>query len=683
MRYFNPIYIAIFLGFTCLCFFSANVYGQQEPSRGPRSCTTEAEDSPDFVGPPDPNRVRWLSPINASHDPNDIAGPAGYDSLRWVAKRDILSYTIRFENDPKFAEAPAQRVEVRLPLDAQLDPLRFRLGSFGFGQYIFNVPANKSYYSTRIDVSDSLGVFVDFTAGVDYVTKEAFWIFLSIDPATGLNSTVSPLLGFLPVNDSTLADSTTGPGEGFVTFNISPGTQAATGDTIHAMANIVFDFNPPIFTNTWTNIIDAVAPISRPMVVQLTGDTTLKISALSQDDPAGVGVATYDIYVSEDGDPYYLLADNLHKDSSFFFPGSASINYCFQTLATDWVNNREAVKPRADSCFTPVGLGQLAWLLPQPGNSYCHGDTVDLLWSASGVMDVDLFYSADSGKSYLPIEDKLRAEDSLYRWALPDSLLAGAYQFHLKSSAGRPVATSDGYIILLPRPAQPVISPAGPLAFCEGDSAQLSAPVGLASYAWSTTAGTRQIWVKQGGMYAVRVTDQNGCRSLPSDSVLVMELPHPPQPQVQRIGKDSLFCSIAGDRYQWFLDGLSIPDSTQQISIGQDGVYSVVVYFGDCASEPAVGVPTPLENLLSETHLEIYPNPTPGPFIIQASLERGSLVTLTLFSLDGRPVFEQELFAPEGELDELLMPKGLADGLYLLRIRVNDRFAYRKLEIFR
>ena len=202
-------------------------------------------------------------------------------------------------------------------------------------------------------------------------------------------------------------------------------------------------------------------------------------------------------------------------------------------------------------------------------------------------------------------------------------------------------------------------------------------------YQWSTGANDSQIWAKLAGMYAVTVTDQNGCRSLPSDSLLAIALPNPPQPQVIRIGSDSLRCSVSGDRYQWFLDGLSIPDSTQQIGIDRDGVYTVVVYFGDCASEPAVGVPTPIENQLIAGKLDIYPNPTPGPFIIQASLERGSLVTLTLFAVDGRPVFEQELFAPEGQLDELIRPKGLADGLYLLRIRVNDQFAYRKLEIVR
>ena len=127
---------------------------------------------------------------------------------------------------------------------------------------------------------------------------------------------------------------------------------------------------------------------------------------------------------------------------SYLFPGRQGVTYCMQTIASDWVNNTEGVKPLGDTCLSPIGLGQLAWLQPQAGENYCHGDTVELLWSATGVMDVDLFYSADSGRSYLPIALNRRAEDSLFQWILPDSLGAGAYQFQLQSTAGMPRAIS-------------------------------------------------------------------------------------------------------------------------------------------------------------------------------------------------------------------------------------------------
>src|SRR5574344_2268004 len=47
-----------------------------------------------------------------SADPNEITGPAGYDTVRWVSSNDVLSYTIFFENNPEFATAAAQKVNI-------------------------------------------------------------------------------------------------------------------------------------------------------------------------------------------------------------------------------------------------------------------------------------------------------------------------------------------------------------------------------------------------------------------------------------------------------------------------------------------------------------------------------------------------------------------------------------------
>lgn len=63
-------------------------------------------------------------PVVAPVDPNEIIGPQGYvdaDSLRWVSTDATLGYTIYFENDPEFATANAQRVEIRHTLDENAD----------------------------------------------------------------------------------------------------------------------------------------------------------------------------------------------------------------------------------------------------------------------------------------------------------------------------------------------------------------------------------------------------------------------------------------------------------------------------------------------------------------------------------------------------------------------------------
>ncbi len=83
-----------------------------------------------------------------------------------------MPYTIRFENDPNLATAAAQTVRISLPLDADLDLTTFRLGSFGFGGRVYNPPANRAFWSTRINARDSLGLYVDVNAGINLQAEQ-------------------------------------------------------------------------------------------------------------------------------------------------------------------------------------------------------------------------------------------------------------------------------------------------------------------------------------------------------------------------------------------------------------------------------------------------------------------------------------------------------------------------------
>ncbi len=150
-----------------------------------------------------------------SVDPNDILGPNGYGDPRWVAASAPLGYTIRFENDPELATAPAQTVRITQDLDPDVDARTFRLGAFGFAGLDFSVPRNIAAYTKRLDVRDSLGIYVDVTAGVDTENSSVFWTLTSVDPTSGQLPS-DPLAGFLAINDSL------GSGEGYVTYTIKP-----------------------------------------------------------------------------------------------------------------------------------------------------------------------------------------------------------------------------------------------------------------------------------------------------------------------------------------------------------------------------------------------------------------------------------------------------------------------------
>jgi hypothetical protein len=288
----------------------------------------------------------WFVSVRCSSDPNDIIGPPGYGDAQWVSINDVLPYTIRFENDPDVATAPAQVVSVIFPIDSTLNIYSLRLSDFGFGDFIFQVPPNSTFYSQRLDVTDSLGVFVDITAGIDVTKHEAFWIFESIDPLTGLPP-ADPLKGFLLVNDSI-----TKRGEGFVSFAIQPASTALTGDTIHAIADIVFDLNPAILTPEIFNVVDAFPPAtSVDPLPAVTDSALIDICWTGQDDVGGCGLAFVDLYMSVNGGPYQLYQGNI-TDTCFTVFGQLGNGYAFYTLGTDHVGNQEQPPASPDATTT-------------------------------------------------------------------------------------------------------------------------------------------------------------------------------------------------------------------------------------------------------------------------------------------------------------------------------------------
>lgn len=280
-------------------------------------------------------------------DPNDITGPAGFGDERWITATQTLPYTIRFENDSTRATAAAQVVAITQKLDSTLDARSFRLGSFGFANLTFTVPENHAFYSERLDVRDSLGVFVDITAGIDITTNEAFWIFRAIDPPTGQLPVFN---GFVPVNDAQHR------GEGFANYTIRPKRDAKTGDVVHAKARIIFDTNEPIDTPEIFNTIDAVVPTSRVTALPSAfNQTTLTVSWSGADDPTGSQIRDFALYVSADDNPFELYEEGI-TDTSLVFSGDFGSTYRFFTIVHDNAGNSEALKaiPEASVTLDPT-----------------------------------------------------------------------------------------------------------------------------------------------------------------------------------------------------------------------------------------------------------------------------------------------------------------------------------------
>jgi RHS repeat-associated protein len=276
--------------------------------------------------------------ILGAYDPNEIIGPVGQPDKRWVSVKDVMPYTINFENDT-IATAPAKAVRITAPVHPNMDPSKLELGSFGFNNMSFSIPAGTSAYYQRLDCRDSLNIFVDITAGYDVVNNEIFWLLQSIDPVT-LQTPADPLTGLLLLQDT--ANPTYG--HGFVNFTIKPRATAITTDTIAAQADIIFDANEVIPTNVEVNTIDAFAPTSRLHTLPANSNNPVVLNWSGQDDPKGCGVKFYTLYVSDDGINFSILRNGITRTDTTFF-GKPNSQYFFFVLATDSVGNTEVLRP--------------------------------------------------------------------------------------------------------------------------------------------------------------------------------------------------------------------------------------------------------------------------------------------------------------------------------------------------
>jgi RHS repeat-associated protein len=340
----------------------------------------------------------------APDDPNFISGPGGFGPENFIVGDGLWPYVIGYENKAS-ASAPAQQVVITQQLDPDLDLSTFQLGDFGFGDLVVDVPEGRQVYNTRIDYRAERGVFVDVTAELDIPTRTATWTLTSIDPAT-LDLPFDVMTGFLPPN------VTAPQGDGYVSYFVRPQANLTTGTRIDALASIVFDTNNAIETNLFVNTIDAGAPSSN--VAALPAETytpSFTLNWAGADDaggPAGSGIASYDVFVSDNGGAFTSFLTGTTEVSALF-TGQDGHTYQFYSVATDNVGHREAASVTADA-VTVVRLAKIQGLafedmnvdgIRNGGEAVMTGRTLFLDGNSNGVLDAgELITLSDAGGAY-------------------------------------------------------------------------------------------------------------------------------------------------------------------------------------------------------------------------------------------------------------------------------------------
>ncbi len=286
-------------------------------------------------------------------DPNDKSGPAGYGEGHFVADGGLLSYQVRFENKPD-AGAPAHIVRVTDTLDEDLDLSTLELTEVAFANQVITIPGGRREFHTQYAMTvdneyvsgGNIVVQVDIT--LDTTTRQLQMTLVGVDPQTGwLPDDI--LLGILYPNDETHR------GEGYISYLIRPKSGLPSGTVIENQARIYFDWNDPIDTPVALNTLDAGSPASQvdPLPAATT-NTEFAVSWSGQDEPGGSGIASYDIYVSDNGGPFGLWLGDTAETSAVFI-GELDHTYAFYSVAEDNVGHQESA-PHVPDATTTVGM---------------------------------------------------------------------------------------------------------------------------------------------------------------------------------------------------------------------------------------------------------------------------------------------------------------------------------------
>ena len=183
-------------------------------------------------------------------------------------------------------------------------------------------------------------------------------MFRSFDPNTFMPLDV--LTGFLPPENGSRR------GQGHVSYIVRADAGLASGTAIRNVADIRFDFADVITTNQVdphdpslgtdpakeaSITIDAGVPTSTVRSLQAFSIAEFAVTWSGSDEAAGSGIASYDIFVSDNRAPFTLWRDNTTTTSATF-SGVPGHEYSFYSIATDNVGHQQPTPVAAQGTTT-------------------------------------------------------------------------------------------------------------------------------------------------------------------------------------------------------------------------------------------------------------------------------------------------------------------------------------------
>lgn len=295
---------------------------------------------------PKQKRTNKTQVINST-DPNAIYGNVGTGSFRSLRGSETLHYMVMFENVDT-ASAAAQVVVVYDTIDPNLfDLSTFEFGTAYIGDKGIRLGNDRKEFFWEIDLNPTMNLIARVYAKLDTSNGAIEWQFISLDPATG-DLPANPLAGILPPNVNSPQ------GEGFVTYSVNMRSNVANNITLNNTASIIFDDNAAIRTNTWSNLVDKVAPTST--ISATKQDTTITFNLSGTDNESGMDY--FRVYFKTDTSDWAGMVTSY--ETTFTLVCDPNVTYYFYVEGVDSVGNQEQ-KPEVSE-VTVVGIDETVLL---------------------------------------------------------------------------------------------------------------------------------------------------------------------------------------------------------------------------------------------------------------------------------------------------------------------------------
>jgi len=578
-----------------------------------------------------------------SMDPNEIVGVNEGD---FFTNEVVLPYSVFFENQAT-ATASAVEVDVYDTLNTELfDLSTFELGAISFGTHNVIVPRSLSQFSTNYGLGD--GNIVRIDADLNPLNGVIHWHFITLDSLT-LDYPADIFYGFLPPNVNGVE------GQAECRYTVARKTSLTHGQVIQNRANIIFDGNPAIITNTWELTLDLIPPVTLAAEVIPTDSASFTLVCESTDE--GVGIGTYTVYISINGGEFIYL-EELGPNGELIVHGNYGDSYAFYCVGADRCGNREAKQPIAELTFTPwpeqiVAIASITGVL-------CPGD-------ANGSINLNLV----GGDGAYTVSWSNGTQGTQL-----SNLSAGDYTVTVLDGIGNEFQSTYS----VESPAVIVANAAISAPPCFGQTGSVSLDISGGTAPYDVVWGGQDPSVLPVGEFNYSVVDQNHCVF---ESSVVITSPTALMVESSIVADSNAICAgsitlmviggVAPYSFEWSHDATLNSSSAQNLC---EGNYSVIVTDAngcEVLNENLMVLTAVGNELLKPSHWVLSPNPTQGQLLLTCGgMEH--IDYIDLYNAEGRLI--KHACSVQNTIDAgtfMLDLSNYPNGIYTIQINTPTR----------